>query len=117
MSNFIFDFLVILGVAVMTLGVYGMMRMPDLYMRLHAASKAVFLGVMVLAFSVNVLHQGSVTARTILLCLILLVTTPVSSHAIGRAGFLLHERMTSPDAVDESGSNLAEETPSWRSKG
>ncbi|MGB3327865.1 MAG: monovalent cation/H(+) antiporter subunit G [Thermomicrobiales bacterium] len=117
MSNYIFDFLVILGVAVMTLGVYGMMRMPDLYMRLHAASKAVFLGVMVLAISANVLHQGSVTARTILLCLILLVTTPVSSHAIGRAGFLLHERMTSPDAVDESGSNLAEETPSWRSKG
>lgn len=117
MSSFIFDFLVILGVAVMTLGVYGMIRMPDLYMRLHAASKAVFLGVMVLAISANVLHQGSVTARTILLCLILLVTTPVASHAIGRAGFQLHERMTSPGAVDESGSHLADDMPSWRPKG
>ncbi|MGC4105474.1 MAG: monovalent cation/H(+) antiporter subunit G [Thermomicrobiales bacterium] len=114
MISFIFDFLVILGVAVMTLGVYGMMRMPDLYMRLHAASKAVFLGVMVLAVSATVLHQGEVTARTILLCLTLMVSTPVASHAIGRAGYLLHERMSSPGAVDESGSHLAEETPSWR---
>lgn len=114
MSAWLFDLMVILGVLVMTLGVYGMIRMPDLYMKLHAASKAVFLGVMVLAISANVLYQGAVTARTILLCLILMVTTPVSSHALGRAGFLLHERLKSPGAVDESGSHLADETPTWR---
>ena len=39
------DALVVLGVAVMTVGVYGVVRMPDIYTRLHAASKSVFLGV------------------------------------------------------------------------
>ncbi len=114
MSAYLYDGLVVLGVLVMTLGVFGIMRMPDLYMKLHAASKAVFLGVMVLALTATALYEGSVLARAILLCLILAVTTPVSSHAIGRAGFLLHERMSSPGAVDESGHHLAEDGPIWR---
>ena len=45
------DALVILGVWVMTVGVYGVIRMPDTYTRLHAASKAVFLGVISLCVS------------------------------------------------------------------
>jgi multicomponent Na+:H+ antiporter subunit G len=45
------DALVILGLWVMTVGVYGMIRMPDTYTRLHAASKAVFLGVISLCAS------------------------------------------------------------------
>jgi len=114
MSAYIYDALVILGVLVMTLGVYGIVKMPDLYMKLHAASKSVFLGVMVLALTATALHDGTVIARTILLCLVLLISTPIASHAIGRAGFIAHERMTSPGAVDESGSQLGDETPSWR---
>ncbi len=35
----------ILGVTVMTLGLVGMYRMPDVYTKSHAASKSVFLGV------------------------------------------------------------------------
>ncbi|HWV35273.1 MAG TPA: monovalent cation/H(+) antiporter subunit G [Thermomicrobiales bacterium] len=114
MSAYIYDVFVVLGLLVMTLGVFGIIRMPDLYMKLHAASKTVVLGVMVLALTATALHEESVVARTILLCLILVVTTPVSSHAVGRAGFLLHERMSSPGAVDESGSHLGEDTPTWR---
>jgi hypothetical protein len=38
------DALVVLGVLVVTVGVYGMIRMPDTFMRLHTASKVVFLG-------------------------------------------------------------------------
>jgi multicomponent Na+:H+ antiporter subunit G len=35
---FLADGLVVLGVLVMTVGVYGMIRMPDTYTRLHATS-------------------------------------------------------------------------------
>lgn len=114
MSAFVYDGLVILGVLVMTLGVFGIIRLPDLYMKLHASSKAVFLGVMVLALTANALHDSSVIARTILLCMILAITTPVSAHAIGRAGYLLHVPMVSPGAVDESGSQLANDGDDWR---
>jgi multicomponent Na+:H+ antiporter subunit G len=112
---FLFDATVILGVTMMTLGVIGLLRMPDVYTKLHAASKAVFLGVMMLAFSGLVVGSSAVNARLALICLALLITTPIASHVIGRAAFLQHEQMETAGAVDESGSILpAEESPTWR---
>lgn len=115
MIAYLFDIAVILGVTVMTLGVIGLLRMPDIYTRLHAASKSVFLGVMVLAFSGIAIGSTEINARLILICLALLITTPVASHVIGRAAFLQHEQMETAGAIDESGSILpAEESPTWR---
>jgi multicomponent Na+:H+ antiporter subunit G len=112
---YIFDALVIIGVAVMTLGVVGLLSMPDVYTKLHAASKSVFLGVMLIAVSGIVLGSASVNARLVLICLALLITTPIASHVIGRAAFLQHEQMETAGAIDESGSILpAEENPTWR---
>ena len=51
MSSHVYDVMVIVSLLVITLGVVGVMRMPDIYTKLHGASKAVFLGVMVLALS------------------------------------------------------------------
>lgn len=115
MRAYMFDALVILGVFVMTLGILGIIRMPDLYTKLHGASKSVFLGVMVLALSGMVIADGPIVARLILISLTLLITTPVASHVIGRAGYLMHERMDTPGAIDQSGSILpSEEQPTWR---
>lgn len=114
MRPLLFDALVVLGTIVMTLGVYGMIRMPDLYTSIHAASKAVVLGVAVLALAGTVLSTQEITLRLILLIVVLLLTTPVSAHAIARAGYLQHERMETPGAIDESGSHLADEDPAWR---
>ena len=102
------DALVVLGVGIMTIGVYGVIRMPDLYTRLHAASKAVFLGVISLAAASVVTGQSEIIARVVLISAVLLLTTPVSSHAIGRGAYLEGERMQTPGAVDESGHHLDE---------
>jgi multicomponent Na+:H+ antiporter subunit G len=116
MGAYIFDAFVILGVAVMTLGVVGMIRMPDVYTKSHGASKAVYLGVMVIALSGMVVGGVAMNSRLFLICLALLFTTPVTSHVIGRAAFLQHEHMETAGAIDESGSLLhhAEEAPPWR---
>jgi monovalent cation/proton antiporter MnhG/PhaG subunit len=37
MTAWLADALVVAGLAVMTLGVYGILRFPDVYTRLHAA--------------------------------------------------------------------------------
>jgi multicomponent Na+:H+ antiporter subunit G len=102
------DALVVLGVAVMTVGVYGVVRMPDVYTRLHAASKSVFLGVISFVIASMVTGDEAIIARVILIGAVLLVTTPISSHAIGRGAYLERERMQTPGAVDESGRHLAE---------
>jgi|SRR5690606_26805554 multicomponent Na+:H+ antiporter subunit G len=117
MKDLISDALIILGLLVMTLGVYGMIRMPDVYTRLHAASKSAFLGVVSLAVAAMFVGDQASVMRLILLSVLLTITTPVASHAIGRGAYLHNERMSSPGALDESGHHLAEHDhaePSWR---
>ncbi len=102
------DALVILGLWVMTVGVYGVIRMPDTYARLHAASKAVFLGVISLCVSSAVTGDPAMIYRAMLIAAFLLVTTPISAFVIARAAFLRGERMQTPGALDESGKDPPE---------
>ena len=101
------DALVILGVFVMTVGVYGAIRMPDAYTKLHAMSKAVFLGVVSLCASSIVTGDPAIIYRAILIAAFLLVTTPISAFSVARSAFLRGEEMKTPDARDESGRRLA----------
>lgn len=105
-SPYLADALVILGVFVMTVGVYGTVRMPDTYTKLHAASKAAFLGVVSLCVSSLATGDQTIIYRAILIGAFLLVTTPISSFVIARAVYLRGERMEIPDALDESGKDL-----------
>lgn len=116
MRPYVFDLLVIIGVAVMTLGVVGIIRMPDIYTKLHGASKSVFLGAMSLAFAGMVVGDLSSVARLGLICLGLIFTTPVAAHAIGRAAFIRHEQMETEGAIDESGEIVphSAQDPHWR---
>jgi multicomponent Na+:H+ antiporter subunit G len=100
------DALVILGLWVMTVGVYGAIRMPDTYTKLHAASKAVFLGVISFCASSAVTSDPDIIYRAILIAAFLLVTTPISAFVIARAALLRGERMETPGALDESGKDL-----------
>ncbi len=104
------DALVILALWVMTVGVFGVLRMPDTYTRLHAASKAVFLGVISLCVSSAVAGDPAIIYRAMLIAAFLLVTTPISAFVIARAAFLRGERMQTPGALDESGQDLPEVT-------
>ena len=100
---FLADALVILGVFVMTVGVYGAIRMPDPYTKLHAMSKAVFLGVVSLCLSSAVTGDPQVIYRVALIAACLIVTTPISAFVIARAAYLREETMQSPDPLHESG--------------
>lgn len=100
------DVLVIFGLFVMTIGVYGIVRMPDTYTRLHVASKMVFLGMMPLLLASAATGDPEIIFRVILIGVFLLLTTPVSAHVVGRAAFQRRQKMETPEAIDESGSDL-----------
>ena len=102
------DALVVIGVFVVTIGVYGMIRMPDTFTKLHAASKAVFLGVISLMAASTFTGEPEIILRVLLITFFLLVTTPVSAHVIGRAAYFRNERMRTQRAVDESDHHLNE---------
>lgn len=105
-TAYVADALVALGLVVTTLGVIGLFRMPDVYMQLHAAGKAVFLGV--IAFLVASLATGdpAIAARAVLIATFLLLTTPVGAHVVAKAARQRGEPMLWPDALDESGEAL-----------
>ncbi len=102
MSAVVTDVLTVLGVAILTIAVYGVVRMPDVYTQLHAASKAGFLGVAALLAAVALQGDAASVARAVLIVGLLAFTTPVAAHAIGRAASRREEPMRTPGAVDES---------------
>lgn len=116
----VFDVMLLVSCGVMTLGVIGIMRMPDVYTKLHGASKSVFLGVVMLCIASSVIATPQMNMRLVLIAILVVLTTPLSSHVIGRAAYLLHEQMKTPGAVDESHTLLDEsaeesgEEPGWR---
>ena len=116
----VFDVMLLVSCGVMTLGVIGIMRMPDVYTKLHGASKSVFLGVVMLCIASSVIATPQMSMRLVLIAILVVLTTPLSSHVIGRAAYLLHEQMKTPGAVDESHTLLDEsaeesgEEPGWR---
>ena len=106
------DALVILGLFVMTVGVYGVIRMPDTYTRLHATSKAVFLGVVSLCVASVVTGDPAIIYRAMLIGAFLLVTTPISAFVVAR---LLNAGPASARDLSRRNTRSAREVTSYRS--
>jgi multicomponent Na+:H+ antiporter subunit G len=96
------DALILLGLGLLTIGVYGVVRLPDVYTQLHAASKAGYLGIIALLASACVRGDAGIIARSLLIVALLSLTTPVAAHAVARAAWRRGEIMHGPDRVDET---------------
>lgn len=96
--------LVVWGALFIALAAIGILRMPDLYSRLHAASKAATLGVALLGFAV-VLHfsDRSIGFRAIAFGLVLFLTAPISAHLIARAAFVTRTKLAEAVVDDTAG--------------
>lgn len=89
MTSLIPVVLLIGGTAFMIIAAIGLIRLPDLYTRMHAITKAGSLGVMLVLTGIAVAFGDlSVTTRAVAVILFVLLTAPVSAHMIGRAGYL-----------------------------
>lgn len=66
----------------------GLVRFPDLMSRLHAASKPQILGLilMMFAIAIQIPHWGPITTM-FLVVTFQMMTTPVGTHMVGRAGY------------------------------
>jgi multicomponent Na+:H+ antiporter subunit G len=68
------------------LAAIGVLRLPDLYTRMHAASKAGLVGSgLTLVGIAIVAGESAIILRAILGILFLALTTPVSAHLLARA--------------------------------
>lgn len=96
------DIFLLTGAAFMLLGAIGLVRMPDVYNRIQAGTKAVTLGSLALLLGVALL-QPEWWSKLLLIALLILLTNPVSSSTIARA--LLIAGVRPWQAPDERGTS------------
>jgi len=80
---------VLSGSAVTFIAALGVLRLPDFYMRMHAATKAGVVGPSLLLIGAG-FYEPSLSAwiKIALAILFLLMTTPIAAHLLGKAGFM-----------------------------
>jgi multicomponent Na+:H+ antiporter subunit G len=77
---------VLAGAAFMFVAALGVARLPDLYTRMHAATKPASVGIVAVMSGVALAaYEVPVTARAALVALFFLLTAPVAAHAIARS--------------------------------
>jgi multicomponent Na+:H+ antiporter subunit G len=77
------------GAFFMLVAALGVYRLPDLYLRMAATSKAATLGaaLMIVGMAIYFLDVG-VIARAIATVTFLFLTAPIAAHALGRAAYV-----------------------------
>ena len=95
-----FTFIVV-GVIFDILGCLGLVRMPDVYNRLQASTKAVTLGTCGILFGVFVMNGISACGIKALLAIIfILLTAPTAAHALSRAAHKTGIKLWEKSVVD-----------------
>lgn len=89
------------------LAAIGIIRLPDVYTRMHAASKAGTMGSGLMLFALAlVAFDGAVILRAIAGFTFLLLTGPVSAHLLARAAFLAGYKPSELTVLNEFDGNL-----------
>jgi multicomponent Na+:H+ antiporter subunit G len=101
-SELISTVLLLGGTAFILIASIGLLRMPDVYLRLSVTSKAATLGVM-LALLATIITIGDlgVTSRAVAVIIFMLLTAPVGAHMVGRAAHRAGVPLWEETAVDE----------------
>lgn len=82
------SFLIMTGGAFVLLGSIGLVRLPDIFTRLHGPTKATTLGVGAIVVASSVVSfglTGEISLKQISVLLFLFITAPVSAHLIAKA--------------------------------
>ncbi len=81
-------FLLFSGVFFFTVGTIGLLRLPDVFCRLHANTKSDTLGVG-LVLSSLLLYEGlsSAGVKLIFMIIFILITNPTAGHIVARASY------------------------------
>lgn len=78
----------------------GVLRMPDTYNRIQTGTKATTLGTIMVLVGIAFLHP-SWALKLIILIFFVMLTNPVSSHALARAAHTIGTRETESTVIDQ----------------
>ncbi len=102
MNDIIVVILISLGALFVLLAAIGLLRMPDLFLRISVTTKAATLGVgMILAGMALHYMETSITTRAVAIIVFLLLTAPIGAHLIGRASYFVGVPLWKKSLLDE----------------
>ena len=106
MSQILIALLLIAGGSFAAIAGIGLLRFPDVLMRMHASTKAGTLGVGLSVVSVALYFTNDlVTTKVVLIMAFLLLTAPVAAHLIGRAAYRTGSPVWEPTIIDDRSDN------------
>ncbi|WP_083248468.1 monovalent cation/H(+) antiporter subunit G [Desulfuribacillus stibiiarsenatis] len=110
MTEIVISFLILFGVFFILVGSIGVARLPDVYTRLHAPTKAATLGIIglllaslmyFLVFENHGESTGVFAGKHILTIIFIFVTAPVGAHMLTRAAYIAGEKKFEGTCLDE----------------
>ncbi|MCS7003402.1 MAG: monovalent cation/H(+) antiporter subunit G [Dehalococcoidia bacterium] len=89
LDNVVIPFLLVVGAVFMIVSGVGVLRMPDLYLRMSSISKAMSFGAALILVSASLAFRAQVAVALLPLVAIafIFLTSSVAAHMIGRAAY------------------------------
>ncbi|HXK50693.1 MAG TPA: monovalent cation/H(+) antiporter subunit G, partial [Clostridiales bacterium] len=78
----------------------GVLRMPDIYNRMQAGTKATTLGTMLTLIGIGICHYEWL-GQIFILIMFIALTNPISSHALARAAHFRGIPLTEKSVTDK----------------
>ncbi|BAL80532.1 monovalent cation/H(+) antiporter subunit G [Caldisericum exile] len=92
--------LMFIGAFFFLLSAIGLLRLPDLYTRMQAATKSTTLGAISSIIGIGLMRED-ILIKSIILATFILLTAPISGSALIRAGYKAKSPMTDKTVVDK----------------
>lgn len=96
------DLFLVVGGVFMFLSALGLVRMPDVFNRIQAGTKAATLGVVAFLLGL-VFHHPEWWSKLLVIAVFVLVTSPVGSSTIARAALSIHVPFRHGKSAKEEG--------------
>jgi multicomponent Na+:H+ antiporter subunit G len=101
-SEILISVSLVIGSFFMLVAGLGVLRMPDLFLRMSCSTKAATIGVGTLLFALALYFEDlGVTTRALATISFIFLTSPVGAHRIGRIAYLVGVRLWEGTIKDE----------------
>jgi multicomponent Na+:H+ antiporter subunit G len=104
LQNYVAGILIVIGASFTLVATIGLIRLPDIYSRMHAASKVgtVGSGAVLIALAV---HAGDLATimRALAAVAFFLLTAPVAAHLLAKASYSAGYRLWEGSVQDDMG--------------
>lgn len=110
--------LILTGVALAVVAGIGLQRFPDVFARMHSATKPATLGlVLVLSGTAVVVPQRGDVAKLLLVVALQFITAPIGAHLVGRAAYHAGTELAPDTVLDELAPHVGGSPPNPRGTG